>query len=90
MRQAIDTAEQLKVITTPAFAKGYTGSEEYLARYISNVTNNLADQQQDAERAAQVLLRREATHEGWGCTQEQLDKMIASKAKSSAKAWARP
>lgn len=42
-----------------------------------------------AEDARRVLLAREARHEGWGATQEEIDKIVASKVKSVAKAWAR-
>lgn len=88
IRKAIDTAEELKVITTPEFAKGYS-DPEFLTRLISNVTDHLGQQQRDAQEATLVLLRREARHEGWGMTQAAIDKMIASKRKASAKAWAR-
>ena len=88
IRKAVDTAEELKVIMTPAFAVRWTGDSEQLARYIANVTDNLGRQQRDAQEAALVLLARERRHEGWGATQAQIDKMIASKRKASAKAWA--
>lgn len=89
IRKAIDTAEELKVIVTPAFAKIWIGDSDQLARYVGNVTDNLSRQELDAQQAMGVLLAREARHEGHGMTQAALDKMIASKRKASAKAWAR-
>lgn len=84
VRRAIDTAEELKVISTPEFAASYPGD---IARFVSNVTDNLGRQEQDAKQATKVLLTREAKHAGWGMSLAAIDKMIASKAKASAKAW---
>lgn len=61
---------------------------EAAARVIRNLTDILAGQQADAELAASLLLTREARHEGWGATQAQIDKIVASKTKSAARAWA--
>lgn len=88
IRQAVDCAEELKVISTTKFATTWTGDMEQLARFISNVTGILAQRQDDAKEATRVLLARERRHEGYGMTQAAIDKIIASKAKASAKAWA--
>jgi hypothetical protein len=62
--------------------------EESLTRRVMNIERHLEEQLLDAEQARGVLLMREAMHEGWGCTPDQVEKIIASKKKAAAKSWA--
>ena len=58
-----------------------------VARRIGNITGRLAEEEQDAAKAEQVLLDREAAHEGFGATAEQIAKLKASAETRASKDW---
>jgi len=88
IRKPIETAAELAWYRSPAAGAKWQGNLDARDNVIRNVTDFLAQQEEDAEQAKRVLLAREARHEGWGATQAQIDKIIASKTKAAAKAWA--
>jgi hypothetical protein len=85
IRRAIETKVELDHHTRSGAAPGFDA--EAWARLLRSIGDNLVQQEQDAEQAKLVLLAREARHEGWGATQAQIDKIVASKAKAAAKVW---
>lgn len=88
IRKPVETAAELAWFRSPAATPANKGwDEESRARMIRNLADRLVQQETDAKQAASVLLSRENRHPGWGATQAQIDKMIASKTKSAARCW---
>ena len=80
IRRAVETKVELEHHQRYGMAPGFDA--EAWARLLRE-----GQQEEDAEKATRVLLARENDHEGWGASQEQIDKIIASRIKSATKAY---
>lgn len=87
IRKAIEAEVELEWISLPEREQDMNADAAQLARMRQNRADRLAELQQDAGRAASVLTRREAGHEGWGATAAAITKMQQNKYKSARREW---
>jgi hypothetical protein len=86
VRKPAGTAVELEWYRSDAAARGF-GDPETLRNVILNVTERLAGEKADMERAYGILLAREAAVPGTGWTRKDADKAVASAARRARKAY---
>jgi hypothetical protein len=88
IRQAIEQEVELAYYDQVlAGSRSWAGDIAHARNVRRNVADRLAELQQNAGRAASVLTRREAEHEGWGATAAEITKMQQNKYRSARREW---
>lgn len=68
---------------------GLPADSEQVLRVIRNREDKVREATENAMRATEVLIDREAEHEGWGSTAEAITKMQATARKNAEREWAK-